>query len=221
MNIEKINYKGNPNIGVFMFSNDKITLVPKDTDDKILNIVAKVLGSRVLRITLGGMNIVGIFVAGNNKGLLLSPLVREDEYRLIKSSFDGNVAIVKTRFTAVGNVILVNDRAAYVHPDAFDELKNYVKEYLEVEIVEKGTIAEIPTVGSAAYVNNIGGIVHPEASDREIEYLSNLFGVKMDVGTVNFGIGFIRSGLVGNNRGLLVGDRTTGPEIMRISKIFG
>ncbi len=221
MNIEKINYKGNPNIGVFMFSNDKIVLVPRDLDDKTLSIVARVLGSKVLRITLGGMNIIGIFIAGNNKGLLLSPLVKDDEYRLIESSFDGNIAIAKTRFTAIGNVVLVNDRAAYIHPDAYEELKNYVKEYLEVEVIERGTIAEIPTVGSVAYVNSIGGIVHPEASDKEIEHLSHLFGVKMDVGTINFGIGFIRSGLVGNNRGLLVGGRTTGPEIMRISKIFG
>jgi len=221
MPIERINYWGNPNIGVYMFANDKIALVPPNFEDKLEPIVSSVLRVPVLRVSIAGMNIIGVLIVGNNKGILLPAVVREHEYREIKSHFDGNVAIVKSKYTALGNICLVNDRAALIYPEAYEDLKHVVKDVLEVEVVEKGTIANIPTVGSAAFINNKGGLVHPDASEAELDYLSQLFGVRVDVGTVNFGIGFIRSGLVANNYGVLVGDRTTGPEIMRIMQVFG
>lgn len=222
MIIEKANYYGNPNIGIYIYANDKIALVPKDTEDKLIKLIKSVLNiSTVVRISIADTNIINVFVVGNNKGILLPHIVKEHELSIIRQVFEKNVAVVKTRFTALGNVCLVNDRAALIYSQAYEELKNIIKEFLEVENVEKGVINDIPTVGSAAYVNNIGGLIHPDATEKDLEYLSNLFKVRVDIGTVNFGIGFIKSGLVGNSSGLLVGERTTGPEIMRISKVFG
>ncbi len=219
--IERINVRGNPNIGIYMFANDRIAIVSPYVEEKTLEIVRSVLGVEIVTTTIGGMNIVGVLIAGNNKGVLLPYMVRDHEYDAIKKCFEGNVAIVKSRYTALGNICLANDRAALIHPEAYAEIKDIVKDTLEVEVVEKGTIAGIPTVGAAAYITNRGGLVHPDASEAELQWLSTLFGVKCDVGTVNFGIGFIRSGLVANSRGILVGDRTTGPEIMRISQVLG
>jgi len=219
--IEKMDIRGNPNIGIYIFTNDRITIVPPLLEEKELSIIRTVLKTKIIITTIGGMNLVGILVAGNNKGLLLPNFVRDHEYEIIKREFEGNVAIVKSRYTALGNICLVNDRAALVHPEAYPEVRDIVKDVLEVETVEKGTIANIPTVGSAAYVNNRGGLVHPDADEAEISYLSQLFGVPIDIGTVNFGIGFIRSGLVANSFGIIVGSRTTGPEMMRIMQVFG
>ncbi len=221
MPIERINYWGNPHIGIYMFTNDRITIVPTNIEEKIVPIIANVLKTRIVKTTIGGMNIIGVLVVGNNKGILLPRFIRDDELRTIKEVFDGNIEIVKSRYTALGNICLVNDNAALLHPDTFEELKGIVKDVLEVDTVEKGTIAGISTVGSAAYVTNKGGLVHPDANDAEINFLSNLFGVRFDIATVNFGIGFIKSGLVANTHGVLVGDKTTGPEILRISQILG
>lgn len=221
MLIEKISYKGNPNIGVYIFANDKIAIIPKDVDIKFAQAVQGILHVPVIRTSIGDMEVIGILVAGNNKGIILPHIVKEYEYRAIKSLFDGNISIVKTRFTALGNICLANDFAAYISAIAYNEIRDIVKDILEVEVVEKGFIADIPTVGSAAYVNNIGGIVHPDASEVELGFLANLFKIRIDIGTVNFGVGFIRSGLAGNSHGLLVGVKTTGPEIMRLNKVFG
>jgi translation initiation factor 6 len=219
--IERLSFKGNPNIGIYAFATDKYAIISCDADEKFYKYVVKVLQVPVLRASIGDTGLVGVFLIGNNKGLLLPSIAKEYEVLEMKRGVDVNVAIAKSRFTALGNICLVNDRAALLHPEAFEELKHVVVDVLGVEVVEKGTIAGFPTVGSIAFVNSIAGIVHPEASEREVEFLSELFGVPFDVGTVNFGVGFIKSGLVGNSKGILVGDKTTGPEILRISKLFG
>ena len=225
LTIERINYKGNPNIGVYIFATDKFVIVPPDADDKIIKVISKILQVPIIKVSIADTNLIGIFVVGNNKGLLLPKIIKDYEYEIIKENIrekgvDINVAIAKTKFTALGNVCLVNDFAAFVHPEIYSDLKSLIRDVLEVEVVEKGVIAGFSTVGSVAFVNNFAGVVHPEASDNEIKFLSQLFRVPFDVGTVNFGVGFIKSGLVGNSKGILVGDRTTGPEILRLSKIF-
>ncbi|MDK6028525.1 translation initiation factor IF-6 [Ignisphaera sp. 4213-co] len=218
--IERTNYKGNPNIGVFVFATDKFVLIPSDSDEKFSKLVSKTLQVPVIRVSIADTSLLGIFIAGNNRGVLVPHIVKDWEFRILKNSIDVNVEVVKTRFTALGNVCLVNDKAALIHPEAYEELKKVVVDVLAVETVEKGIIAGFPTVGSIAFVNNIAGLVHPDANENELEYLSNTFQVPFDIGTVNFGVGFIKSGLVGNTKGILVGDRTTGPEILRISKVF-
>jgi translation initiation factor 6 len=90
-----------------------------------------------------------------------------------------------------------------------------ISDALGVE-VERGSVANVPTVGSVLVVTDRGGIVHPEASEEEIEALSKKFGVSIAPGTVNFGVAFIRTGLVANNKGAIVGEDTTGPELARI-----
>jgi len=219
--IEKANYHGNPHIGIYIFSNDIISFIPKDSEPKLEQIVSSVLNVSVHRVSIADTSLINTFVVGNNKGVLLPHIVKDYEYNIIKQALERNVAIAKTKYTALGNICLVNDRAALVSPYAYEDLARHIRDILEVEVVEKGAIDDIPTVGSAAFVNNKGGLVHPDASEDDLKNLSQLFGVKFDVGTVNFGIGFIKSGLVGNSKGLLVGERTTGPEIMRISRVFG
>ncbi len=221
MLIERMSYRGNPNIGVYIFANDRIAIIPRDADVKFVQAIQNILHVPIVKTSIGDMEIIGILVAGNNKGIILPHIVKEYEYSAIKSLFDGNISIVKTRFTALGNICLANDFAAYISTIAYDEIKDVARDTLEVEVVEKGLIADIPTVGSAAYINNVGGIVHPDASEKELEFLANLFRIRIDIGTVNFGVGFIKSGLAGNSHGLLVGVKTTGPEIMRLSKVFG
>ncbi|MCC6058288.1 MAG: translation initiation factor IF-6 [Desulfurococcaceae archaeon] len=221
MIIEKANYYGNPHIGLYIFTNDTVSFIPRDSEPKLEKLVESVLGVTVYRLSIADTNLINLFIVGNNKGILVPHIAKDYEIQIIKQAFDRNVLVVKSRYTALGNLCLVNDRAALVSPYVYNELAKYLKDILEVEVVEKGTIGEIPTVGSAAFVNNKGGLAHPDATDEDLRKLSQLFNVRFDVGTVNFGIGFIKSGLVGNSKGLLVGEKTTGPEIMRISKVFG
>jgi len=220
MNYELVDIRGHALIGVFMFASNRIALISPDAY-KLIPTIRRILEVEPVIVTIAGSGIIGVMVAGNDYGLLLPHIAREDEVRLIKQSFEGNVMIVKSRHTALGNICLANNRAALVHEDLYRDFKEAIKDALNVEVVAAGRIAGLSLVGSAAFVNNIGGLVHPDATDEDLKFLGDLFGVRFDVGTVNFGIGFIRSGLVGNDRGLLIGRRTTGPELLRIMKVFG
>jgi translation initiation factor 6 len=219
--IERLNFRGNPNIGIYAFATDRYAIIPHDADEKFYRYVTRILQVPVVKTSIGDTGLIGVLLVGNNNGLLLPSIAKEYEVLELKKSIDVNMAVTKSKFTALGNICLVNDKAALLHPEAYEELRHVVVDVLGVQVVEKGAIAGFPTVGSIAFVSSVVGIVHPEADEREVEFLSNLFGVPFDVGTVNFGVGFIKSGLVGNSKGILVGDRTTGPEIMRIGKLFG
>ncbi len=184
MPLDTLRIRGNPNIGVYIFANNKVALVPKGTESEVKRKISDTLNVEVKELRDVGLN----------------------------------VHVVHTVFTALGNIILANDKAVMFHKEIEDhELERMVR-ILDVNRFRKGSIAGIPTVGSVAVITDKGGVVHPDVSDDELEGLSEFFGVPLDVGTVNFGVAFIKTGLVANNYGALVGEKTTGPEIMRIMK---
>lgn len=220
--IEKAEIFGNPNIGVYVFANNEIALVPPGVDEDFVRLLTRVLRvSSVVRTRVGDTALPGVMVAGNDKGILLPRTVREEEVREIRKSFSGNLAVLRAPPNAVGNIVVANSGAAVVYEELDDEALKIVRDTLGVEVVERGRIAGLVTVGSAAVVTNRGGVVHPEAGQDEIERLSEIFGVPIDSASVNFGVFFVRSGIVANDRGVLVGSRTTGPEILRITRALG
>lgn len=219
MPVYKISINGNVNIGVFLFANDHFCLAPVDLPTKIADVIEEALGVDVIRVKVLDSRIIGILVAGNNKGLILPSLSKKEEVDTIMNRTGLPVKILPSRKNAAGNIILANDNFALVHPELEEEALDAIRETLDVE-VERGSIAGIPTVGSVAAVTNKGMLVHPNASKTEIERLSRLFKVNVDVGTVNFGVSFIKTGLVVNSRGGLVGEFTSGPELMRIEHVF-
>ncbi len=217
MPLEKISIFGNPNIGVYVFVNNEIALVPKGLDLAVIRKIEETLGVRAIDVSIAGTTLVGVMVAGNDHGILLPRTVTDEELRKIKSEFRGIVTVLQSHFTALGNVILANNRGALVHPEMEESLIKVIKETLGIEEIVKGTIAKVPTPGSVGVVTDLGGIVHSDATEEELKNLSeNVFKVPLDTGSVNFGIAFIRTGLVANNKGALVGELTTGPEILRI-----
>lgn len=222
MNIQRLSIFGTDNIGVYLFSNDKYTLVPKYLDHETKRIIQDNLQTELIETTIADSFLIGVLVAGNNNTILLPKNVRDDEIKAIKEKAkDVRVEVLDINITALGNIILTNDKAALVYPELSDYEMSEIQKKLEVEEIRKGRIAHISVVGSVGVVTNKGGIVHIDATNEEINELANLFKVKIDIGTVNFGSAFIRSGLVANYKGALVGSSTTGPEILRIQKALG
>ncbi|OYT60419.1 MAG: translation initiation factor IF-6 [Desulfurococcales archaeon ex4484_217_1] len=217
----RVSFNGNIYIGAFIFTNDKLTFTPPNTPNKLLNAIGEVLKTEILQVKIMDSPIIGILMAGNNKGIILPYLVKDEELEAIRRNLKNvlNIGVLPSKKTAVGNIILANDKAALVHPELDRKTIKFIEDILDVP-VEQGTIAGIPTVGSVAVATNKGMLVHPEASAEELKFLEDLFKVRADVGTVNFGVSFIKTGIVVNSFGALVGERTTGPEIMRIEQIF-
>jgi len=222
MNIQRMSVFGTDNIGVYIFSNNKYTLVPRNLDKQAKEIIKENLNTKIIEFTIADSFLIGIFLAGNNNCIIMPRIAKEEEFRLIKEvAKDVRVEKVDVRATALGNVILANDKAALVYPEFSDAEVKILKEVLEVEEIKKGTIAQVIVVGSAGVVTSKGGLVHIDATESEVKELGQLFGTKIEVGTVNFGNALVRSGMVANDNGVLVGTSTTGPEILRMQRAFG
>lgn len=224
MSISKLNLYGNINIGVYIFANNKIAFVPKNTDHKIIDIIAKTLNVDVYSISIADLSIIGVMMAGNDNGIILPRIIKDGELSDIKRSlkkYDINVLVLDSKYTALGNLVLANNKGAVIYPEFEKETVNVIKDVLGVQNIEQRYIAGIPVVGSIGVITDKGGIIHPGASDTELRTLEEVFKVSLTTGTVNFGVVFIKSGLVANNHGIIVGENTTGPELMRIQEAFG
>jgi translation initiation factor 6 len=123
-----------------------------------------------------------------------------------------------TKFTALGNLVLCNDKGCVISP-ALSDLKEDIGSFLGVD-VEEGIIGDFKNVGSVAVATNKGCLVHPDASEEKMEWLSEILKVPVDHSTANKGVGYIGGCMVANSKGVVVGDFSTGPELGRIDDIL-
>jgi len=222
--ISKLSLYGNINIGVYIFANNRIAFIPKNTDHKIIDIIAKTLNVDVYSISIADLSIIGVMMAGNDNGIILPKIIKDSELLDIKRSlkkYDINMLVLDSKYTALGNLILTNNKGAVVYPEFEKEVVKMIRDVLGIQNIEQRYIAGIPVVGSIGVVTDNGGMIHPGASDTELQLLEEVFKVPLTTGTVNFGVVFVKSGLVANNYGIIVGENTTGPELMRIQEAFG
>jgi translation initiation factor 6 len=163
---------------------------------------------------------VGALLAGNRSGLVASSRLRDRERERIEDALSVPVATLPGRVTAAGNVVLANDSGALVHPDLPEAAVAVIRDTLGVP-VERGSVADVPTVGTAAAATNRGALCHPKATEAELEAIEDALSVPADIGTINYGGPLVGSGLVANDAGYVVGEETTGPELGRIEEALG
>ncbi len=208
---------GTAEVGLFATATDRLCIVPPQIKPRHLKLIEKALETDIIKTTIAGSFLIGPLVAGNSNGLVISCMVLDEELEKVRSSIrDSNILVLESRYTAAGNLILANDRAALVSSYFNKREVKLIQDTLGVEVIQ-GTIANRPYVGSIAVVTNNGGIIHVQAS-REEEKLSEFFKVEFIPGTVNDGVPFVRSGIIANSKGAIVGARTTGPELMTLSR---
>ena len=211
---------GNTVIGVYIFTNNKYTLVPLEVPEKIINVVENILKTEVVRVSIAKSPLIGIFITGNDNGVLLPNIVTSDELSILKK-LDLNVEILETKYTAISNLILTNNEKTIVSPLLEKESIKKIQDTLNTEVIVD-TLCNTYLVGSIAVANSRGVLLSPEATNQDIEKIKKIFNTsKVDVGTVNRGRSMIRSGLVVNDNGGLVGSDTTGFEIVRIVQVLG
>ena len=212
---------GTAEVGLFSVVTERICLVPPQLKPRQKKLIRDVLEVEVIPTTIAGSILLSAFATGNSNGLILSNLILEEELDVIKKHVvDMNLAVVEGRYTAIGNLVLANDKAALVSDILPRSVMKAIKDALGVEVVA-GRIADRSYVGSLAVITNTGGLVFVEASEEEEKMLSELFKVEVVPGTVNNGVKFVRSGILANSKGAIVGSLTTGPELMTISRALG
>jgi len=209
-------FYGDPNVGMYAAVTDEFCLIGNVQNVKAVKEVLKV---PVLRATVGGTDLVGIFVAANSNGVVVPHIITEREMKALKAH-DLEVSVIKTKYTALGNMILCNDKGAVVSKLFNEDQVEEIEDCLDVP-VEKATVAELPIVGSVGVTSNKGCLLHRDAFDDEADKIEKVLHVKADIGTVNFGSPFVKSGVIVNSNGVVIGKNTSSPEIQRIVETLG
>jgi translation initiation factor 6 len=217
--IKLVSYNRNPNIGVVGRANDSIVLLPQDCPDNFFALASDVLEVEAFKTGICGTSLLGSMVAMNNNGILLPKNVYEEERKEMEK-LDMNVVVIEDKYTALGNLILLNDYGAIVSQVFSDEAVSTMRDALGCE-VERGDLGGFRTIGSIGIATNRGVIIHPMVEEEKLKWVEEILHVDVDVGTVNRGIGFVRTGMIANSNGVLVGLDTTGPEIARIEDSLG
>ncbi len=211
-------FQGDHNLGLFAIASDNFCLTGNIVSKEVSNTIEKVLDVSVVNAAISNTDLCGIFAVMNSNGMLLPKIVYDHEVERIKElvkEFDINVQVMDSKYTAVGNLVLCNDKGAILSK-LFSVKEIYkIKDCLGIE-TEVSTVANINTVGSSGIATNKGCLLHRDAQESEINLIKDLLKVDADIGTANFGSPFVGSCMIANSNGCVAGLSTTGHEITRL-----
>ena len=217
--MRKTSYFGNPWIGMFIKTNDDLTVLPLDSMKKIEDAVTESLQTKIVKVGMSDSNLLGVYVAMNSNGIILPNIATEKEVELIRKT-GINVYVSNAKHNAHGNNIAVNDKGGIINPNVEPHEAKKIEEVLGVEIVPM-TVAGITTIGSACIATNTGFLVHYKSNDDELNRIKDVLKVQGNKGTVNTGTGFVSYGAIVNKNGYVVGEDTTAFEVGRLEEALG
>jgi translation initiation factor 6 len=208
----RTNFEGDSNLGLYGLATDKYCAVGLSSAaskaEKELNVKAHVFA-------VFNTGLVGIFAAGNSSGLVLPDFIETIE----RDNIDLNAIYIKSRFTALGNLILMNDKGIILSPLLRKE-KREIENFFGLRC-EATTIAGSFIVGKTGIATNKGCLLHPKVKKHEQELIEEVLDVKSDIGTVNFGSPYTGAGVIANSQSCVVSERSSGPELGRIVEALG
>lgn len=109
--------------------------------------VRDALSVEVIQVTIAkSPPLIGIFVAGNDNGILLPSIVTDDELQRIRlgTRKDLNVEVVPSKYTALSNLVLTNNKVSLVSSIMEAELLRSISNVLGTEVVSGGDCV-VPT----------------------------------------------------------------------------
>ncbi|MGC8982714.1 MAG: translation initiation factor IF-6 [Desulfurococcaceae archaeon] len=222
--IIKMSFFGNVNIGVYAYVNDKIAVLPIGIPRDDVEEISSVLGALPIEAKIAGTLLNGVFLAGNSYAIIVPHVIFNEELaklvEAVKShGLDITVYVSESRYTALGNLLACNNKGCIASPLIEErEIKKLV-DVLGVEVV-KARLVNMDVPGSVLVINDRGGVIHPDASDEDLKLVKDVVKIHVERATVNAGIPYVKSGLLANNKGVVVGGNTTGPELLRIKAGF-
>ncbi len=219
MHILTTNINGNPNLGLVGDCNNDYCLVGKEVPESRAEKIGQALKVPVHRINICGTSLLGVFLAGNSKMLLVPHIAFDDEIEEL-NKLGIKHTIIKTDLTALGNNLLCNDKGCLANPDFSANVKKQIRQALDVTL-HPGVIADLNIVGSLAVLNSKGCLVHQDITKAEEKEIKGLLGLNCITGTVNMGNPFIKSGVLCNDKGFVIGDQSGGPEITNADEALG
>ena len=169
-------------------------------------------------VSIADTRLLGPMMVMNNNGILVSSITSDEEINILKEKSQLNVERLKSKYTAIGNLIATNDHGAIVSP-LCNDVKTQIQDILGVSVISM-TISGYIQTGAMIVATNKGAAAYPNASDDEIKTISDVLNVNVEPVTINGGIPFLASGIIANSKSVVVGNMTSGPELIMLSRAF-
>ncbi len=221
----KLNFDSNPNIGLFLFANNKFCLIGKGINKKYYKQIEQTLNVPVIPISVIGTDLTGIFIAGNDHFILAPELMFEDEkeeLNKICNNFKCELIIINDKITALHNCSLINNHFALFCKEFSKSTREKIKRLLSNYNIkfDFNNLDSMPLIGSYCVLNNKKCVLSNIFSNEIEEEISHKFNVEVIKLSVNFGNNVISSGLCMNDYGYIIGDLTTPIELYELDNFL-
>ncbi len=218
MALFQTDFLGDGYLGLFGFATDKYCLLSDRLGEGKIKEAHKVFGVKVIESSVYNFFLTGIMSAGNSNGALVPYLIDERELKAVRKGVEATV--VPDNFTALGNLISVNDNGGVISDVFSQKSKMIIDKALGIETVQK-TIAGCSEVGSLCVATNKGFVATPDASDEEMRQLEKIFGVPGGRASANMGCKMVGACIIANSNGFMAGRSTTPIELDYITEALG
>lgn len=211
--LARMNFAGDPNLGLYGFATDGYCFLGINHKK-----VRHTLGVPIYPCTLLNTDFAGMFAAGNSHGIVISDYVEDYDMPKLSRYFD-NILVLRTKYTALGNLILMNDNGIVISP-LIKKHRKEISDFFDINC-SVSTIAKQRIVGNLGIATNKGCLLHPKVRKNEMKIIEETLKVSADIGTVNFGSPYPGAGILANSNGFVVSETTSGPEMGRINEALG
>lgn len=204
----------NPNIGLFIFANDKFALCPKTLKKEQLKVIEETLNVPCYQITINNSDLLGVFLAGNND-LIISPKLskyEEENLNEICNKHEVNLIQIENKLNAFGNLIKLTEKNIIFGNEINTSLKKELEKTTKLKSINIDDTKYIGAGGILFYANQ-KLIASQELSEDVLNLLQKELSA---ITSINSGSEFIASGLIGNKNGIIIGSQSSTIEIQNI-----
>jgi len=221
MHVLTTNFNGMYNMGLYGFANDEFALIGRELPEELAEQFVEVLKVPVHRISIAGTSLIGVFVVGNNKKILVPGIIFDEEKQVLKD-LGINFEVFDTKLTCLGNNMIVGDKSAIISKEFTESEEKRLAVSLGVSVVRE-KLGDVFSVGSLVVLNQsrAKALMSNDFSRVDQRLIEKTFGVVAVPGSVNMGSPYVRSGIICNVNGFIIGSNSGGPEITNADEALG
>ncbi|MDA3856077.1 MAG: hypothetical protein PF569_07485 [Candidatus Woesearchaeota archaeon] len=213
-NVNLMDFGGNPNIGIYMFVNDKFCLIGHEISDEKKKEIEKTFNVPVYTVSVLGTELIGLFISGNTEILIVPSMYEYEQKELeeICKTHEVKLIVIKDLQNTYGSNICVGNGKILINFEYSEEFESEIKKQTKYKIIRIENPIFKSIGATCRFMNNKYFFSQEYEEDQVKPILKEIGGV----GTINQGSYYIASGVVGNSFGLIIGTMSSTVEIQNI-----
>ena len=190
MAIDVLSLRQDSNIGLKCYANEKIAIVPINTRDKDIELIKEILQVKIIKGSIMGTDLLGVFIIGKDKKILVPELTLDSEIKNLEKQ-GLKVKKVNEEKTCFGNNVFFHKNKALISPGLSQTFKEAIEE-IKYKVIE-AKFENIETPASFTISRNNKVLTSLYGDDLDI--LEETLKVKSEHTTVNNGSPHLKSGI--------------------------